>query len=353
MGGRGVRFAALTLSLAALVACSEPTRPLSAGDRPPTPSAPWDPRRFDDLKLRYMSALDDRPADETTVAVDMERRLGHEVDAVRRAQAAGTLRTDDEREQAGLVLIYDALLLQRNLAHALRGKIDRAALSGDATARRQRAVELLEQAKVLRPHDGRIASWLAATQGMADLLPDGSLAPARKAQILAAVDVEPSFNLFTAYIAMRDEPPGSAAGQGLFRKTQAFIAARKCRDVEPGTREARNCESGPLAPYNLQAATVMLGDQFLRQGEEALRRGAIPDAMEWLGTADAIYATLSTERQRAATATWIKAPLLELRRQRIVALKPGAALPDPEFYRSTSYTSIYDCATCHVPSQPR
>lgn len=300
-----------------------------------------------------MSALDDRPADETAVAVDMERRLGHEVDAVLRAQAAGTLATDDERGQAGLVLIYDALLLQRNSAHAMRGKIDRAALSGDATARRHRAVELLEQAKALRPEDGRIASWLAATQGMADLSPDGSLTAARNTQVLAAVDVEPSFNLFTAYIAMRDEPPDTADGKALFLKTQAFIAARKCRDVEPGTREARNCESGPLAPYNLQAATVMLGDQFLRQGEDALRRGAIPEAMEWLGTADGIYATLSTDRQRAATATWSNAPLLEVRRQRIAALKPGTPLPDPEFFRSASYASIYDCASCHVPSQPR
>src|SRR5262245_23252268 len=134
MGARAIRFTALTLALGALVACSAPTRPPDASAPPPAPATAWDPRRFEALRLRYMSALDDRPADEAAVAVDMERRLGHEVDAVRRAQAAGTLRTDDEREQAGLVLIYDALLLQRNLAHALRGKIDRAALSGDATA---------------------------------------------------------------------------------------------------------------------------------------------------------------------------------------------------------------------------
>src|SRR5262245_60956442 len=140
MGGRATRFAALTLSLAALVACSAPARPPSASALPSAGATAWEAQRFEDLKLRYMSALDDRLADETAVAVDMERRLGHEVDAVRHAQAAGTLRTDEERGQAGLVLIYEALLLQRNLAqrnlaHAMRGKIDWAALSGDATAR--------------------------------------------------------------------------------------------------------------------------------------------------------------------------------------------------------------------------
>ena len=158
--------------------------------------------------------------------------------------------------------------------------------------------------------------------------PDGSLTGARKEQILGAVDVKPSFNLFTAYIALRDEPTDTPYGRALFEKTRAFIAARKCRDVEPGTREARNCESGPLAPYNLQAATVMLGDQFLRQGEDALRRGASPEAMEWLGTADGVYATLSTDRHRAGTAAWSKAPLLEIRKKRVAAFRPGAPRPD-------------------------
>ena len=296
-----------------------------------------------------MAALDDRPADETTTAVEMERALGAEVDAVMAAHAAGTLDTEELRARAGLVLIYDALLLQRNYAHVLRGKIDRAALAGDAAARRGRAVELLELAKALRPHDGRVDSWLAATRGMAELAPDGSLTGARKQQILAAVDVEPSFNLFTAYIALRDEPAQSPYGQALFEKTRAFIASARCRNVEPGTREARNCESGPLAPYNLQAATVMLGDQFLRQGEAALQRGAIPEAMELLGTADGVYATLSAERHRAATARWSKAPLLEIRRRRVGEIKPGRPLPDAGFWRSAEYASIYDCAACHVP----
>ena len=78
MAGRSIRFAALTLSLVALAACGAPTSPPSAGAPPSPPATAWDARGFEDLKLRYMSALDDRPADETAAAVDMERRLGHE-----------------------------------------------------------------------------------------------------------------------------------------------------------------------------------------------------------------------------------------------------------------------------------
>src|SRR5262245_26184739 len=187
MSSRQALPALIALSL--LIACTASRKPSSGA---------WDGRRFDELKLQYMAALDDRPADETAVSLEIERVLGAEVDAALKAHASGALATDDVRAQAGLVLVYDALLLQRNSAHALRGKIDRAALPGNTEARRHRAVELLDLARTLRPEDRRIDSWLAATQGMADLAPDGSLTGARKEQILAAVDIEPSFNLFTA-----------------------------------------------------------------------------------------------------------------------------------------------------------
>src|SRR5262245_44831836 len=120
------RYPVLILLLVA--ACAAPAQA--------PPSARWDARRFDELKLRYMMALDDRADDETAVSLEMERTLAREVDEVLRAHAAGTLRTEEDRGGAGLVLIYDALLLQRNSAHAMRGRIDRAALPGDATVRR-------------------------------------------------------------------------------------------------------------------------------------------------------------------------------------------------------------------------
>ena len=63
--------------------------------------------------------------------------------------------TDIQFDRDSMPGIYDALLLQRNLAHAMRGRIDRLALLGDAGARRQRAVTLLERARALRP----AATW--------------------------------------------------------------------------------------------------------------------------------------------------------------------------------------------------
>ncbi len=130
----------------------------------------WDGQQFEDLKLPYMAALDDRPYDETAVSIAIERALGAEVDTVMDAHATGTLATENVRARAGLVLIYNALLLQRNSAHVLRGKIDRAALP----ATPQRGAAALSSCSSWRdaaaPY-GRIASWLAAT-GIADLAPD-------------------------------------------------------------------------------------------------------------------------------------------------------------------------------------
>lgn len=326
----------------ALAACGSPHR-LAA-----PPAVSWDGRRFDELKPRYMQALDDRPDDETAASVEMEKTLRVETDGALRAADAGALKTDDERARAGLVLVYEALLLQRNVQHAAMGKIDPRAIEGDANARRRRALELLRRAQALRPQDHRIASWLAATEVMAGASASGEMTAAGKERVVAAVDPEPTFNLWTAFIALRNEPVDTLEAQALFAKTRAFLQSRKCRDVVPGTREARNCESGPLAPYNLQAATVMLGDQFLRRGEEALRRGTLQDAMELLGTASGIYATLATERMRDATARWSKAPLLDARLRRLRSLTPGASLPSADFWRSRDYEALYDCASCHV-----
>jgi hypothetical protein len=310
--------------------------------------SPWDGRGFEELKPHYMQALDDRADDETAISVEMEHRLRTETDHAMRAVDTGALTTDAARAEAGLVLVYESLLLQRNFAHAARGKIDQRAIEGNASVRGQRAVALLRRAQALRPDDHRIASWLASAELFSGSRADAELTDAAKARVVAAVDRDVSFNLWTAFITLRDEPADTPAAQALFAKTRAYLRSRTCRDVVPGTREARNCESGPLAPYNLQAATVMLGDQFLRHGEDALRRGATEDAMEWLGTANGIYATLASERLREATARWPKAALLEARLGRLRSLTPGASLPGADFWRAREYEAMYDCASCHV-----
>ena len=204
------------------------------------------------------------------------------------------------------------------------------------------------RAQQLRPHDGRIASWRAGAESVSLRGPHGELTTAATDALLAAIDVEPSFNLWTAFIAMRDEPIDTPAEQALFAKTEAFIAARTCRDIKPGSADERNCRSGPLAPFNTQAAVVMLADQYLHRGEAALRRGDIPAAMPLLGTARGVLATLDSDELRDATHAWNNESALTVRRERLDKLHPGTALPDDSFWQSPAYEAVYACGACHV-----
>lgn len=325
----------------------------ASADAPPT----FDAKAFAALKTTYMKSLGDHAPDDTTVATRMEAELLPHVEAALALDASASAAS---KEEAGLALIYGSLVLTRDLQGVLAGRVDGAKLfaghpyAGDTAAgtdaeiaaRRDRAVKLLEAATVLRPSDGRIASWLAAARALAGTTKE--LTPEAKHKVLEAVDVQPTFNLWTAYIVLRHEPVDSPIADDLFQRTQAFLTEKKCRDVAPGSREARDCKSGPLAPFNTQAAVVMLGDQYLRRGEAALAKGDIPKAMPLLGTARGIYATLADDTNKAATAKWRNAGALDVRLRRLDGLKPGAPATDAAFWTSPEFDAVYECASCHA-----
>ncbi|MFO0614394.1 MAG: hypothetical protein U0414_17535 [Polyangiaceae bacterium] len=332
---------------------AEPTSSASAA--PSTPASTFDAPRFAASKPAYMKSLGESSPDATTVAIRMEAEMLPYVDAALRVDAASPAAT---KEEAGLALVYGALVLTRDLQGILGGRVDSAKLfaahpyasasdvDAEIAARRDRAVKLLEAASTLRPNDGRVASWLAAAKALAGTTKE--LSPEAKKKVLAAVDVQPTFNLWTAYIVLRHEPIDSPIADELFQRTQAFLSAKQCRDVAPGSREERDCKSGPLAPFNTQAAVVMLGDQYLRRGEAALGKGDIPKAMPLLGTARGIYATLADDANQAATAKWRDRGALDVRLKRLDALKPGAPAPDASFWGSPEFDAVYECASCHA-----
>jgi hypothetical protein len=223
-----------------------------------------------------------------------------------------------------------------------------AAVRAEGTARRRRAAELFVRAQRLRPRDGRIASWIAAAGAHEHALPGGALDDADKAKLLAAVEVDPLFNLFTSLIMLRNEPTDSPRGRALFARTQSFLQAQMCKDVEPGTKQARFCGDTVLAPWNEEAATVILADLYARNGEDALRRGDVPSAMPALGTAKAILGVLGDDTHHDRTSRWKHRALVDARRKRLDALAPGQPVPDASFWKSDVYEGMYRCATCHV-----
>jgi hypothetical protein len=331
--------------------------------RPPS----WNSADFEAVKMRAMQALDEDAADLGGAAIGMEKELATYVERAVAADDAGQLTADRDRESAGLAIIYGSMYVLHDVHLVEVGKIaaarlyaahrydaaggslaDAAAARAEGTLRRHRVGELLVRAQRLRPKDGRIASWIAAASAHEHSLPGGELGDAEKQGLLAAIEVDPLFNLFTALIVMRNEPLDSPRGRALFDRTQTFLQAQMCKDVVPGTKQARYCRDTPLAPWNEEAATVILSDVFARKGEDALRRGDVPTAMPALGMAKGLLAVLEDDAHREATSRWKHRPLVEARRKRLAALAPGQPVPDASFWRSDVYEAMYTCATCHV-----
>jgi hypothetical protein len=342
----------------------------ASGCRPAAapPPSPWTAAEVEAIKLRVMAALAEEGADVTGAALAMERELGALMARAVAADEAGQLRTEEERESAGLALVYGAMFVLHDAHLVDGGKIaaarlyaaerydasggsltDAAAVRAEGTARRRKVGQMMLRAQRLRPQDRRIASWIAAASAHEHAQPDGDLADPDKGGLLAAVEAEPLFNLFTSLILLRHEPPDSPRGRALFARTEAFLHAKMCQDVAPGTKEARFCRDTPLAPWNEEAATVILSDLYARHGEEALRRGDVPAAMPALGMAKGILGVLDDDAHHERTSRWKYAPLVEARRSRLAALAPGQPVPDASFWRSDAYERIYACATCHTP----
>jgi hypothetical protein len=315
-----------------------------------------DADEIEQLSARYMVALDDRGADLTASAAQMEEELRPLVDD---AWAASERNLDDgERGRAGLVLVYGALFLQRDLMHVKDGTVDAARLfavhrysdvdAREVHARRVRAVTLLERAAKLRPFDHRVPSWLAGARSVIDA--DAGMPPTAAGldELVNAIDAAPTANLWTAFIAMRDVPVDAPAEHVLFEKTRAFVDKRICLEPAPDSDEARRCGSSPRAPFEAQTAAVMLGDQFLRRGEIALAHADVATAVPLLQQARDLYATLSAPANARATAAWHNRALLDGRVARIDDEMRAHLARDDGFWRSHDYEAIYDCASCHA-----
>lgn len=350
------------LCAAALSACGSP--PAAAPSSPP-PS--WSAAAFEPVKLRAMAALAEDATDLGGAAVAMEEELRAYAERAVAADDAGQLETEEDRESAGLALVYGSMYVLHDAHLVDTGKIaasrlyaarrydaaggslaDAAAVRAEGTQRRRHVGDLLRRAQRLRPKDGRIASWIAAAAAHEHTLPTGEIGDAQQAGLLAAVEVDPLFNLFTALIVLRHEPLDSPRWRALDGRTEAFLRAQMCKDIVPGTKQARFCGDTPLAPWNEEAATAILSDVYARRAEDALRRGDVPGAMPALGMAKGLLATLDDEAHRKAMSRWKYAPFVDARKKRLAALAPGQPVPDATFWKSDAYEGLYACAACHV-----
>jgi hypothetical protein len=328
--------------------------------------AVWDRAAFLDVRGRFMPMLDDAPgAIDVAALAAFEARMATIADGARRSLDQGALAGED-RALAGLALVYDALLIERDLRLVDRGladphklfaarryapssSLDRdEGLRAECAARHRAAVDAVEHAAVARPDDGRIASWRAAMHAHVVEQAEGKFSAESLDRLLVAVEVSPSFNLFTALILFRDQPIDSPQSVRLFARVERYIAETPCRDARPETPEGRICLNGPRAPHNNLTARVMIGDVYLRRGEAAFAAGDFARAMPLVMTAKGVYDTAYDPERRDETRTWRNGALVGARLERVAALRPGQPPLSPAFWRSTDYERIYECSSCHV-----
>ena len=337
---------ALLLAMAAALAPS----PASAAD-----SA--DP--FTAIQAKYFSLLNMRASAKRLAAIPaFSAKLTALALAQRAKFASPEAGTPEERQRAGLILIYDALLTMSNSIGVSQGSLKLAALrqahafgpaSGDdkaeMTARAQHAIDDLELAFKLRPDDHRLDSWLAATRIQKEKAAAGKLSDKVLADSLDAIPVRPTFNLWTAILLFRDQPADSALFARLAGEAKGFVDKIKSGD-DPCRNKPEDCTNTPIAPYNTQAAVVELGDVFLRRAEVLLQAGDIPHAMEMAGYAAGSYAQLKTPEHAASSKAWPDAVAVADRLDRVAAIQKGHAA-SPLLDRTANYRRPYECASCH------
>lgn len=337
------------LAIAAAVALA--ASPASAADTS-------DP--FTTLQTRYFSMLNMRASAKRLAAIPaFSAKLTALALAERAKFASGEGGTPEARERAGLILIYDALLTTSDSIGAAQGSLRLADLrkahrfgpaSGDdkaeMTARAQHAIDDLEFAFKLRPDDRRIDSWLAAARIQKEKIATGDkLSEKVLTDSLDAIPVRPTFNLWTSFLLFRDQPSDSALFARMAGDAKGFVDKIK-NGEDPCAKKPEDCGNTPIAPYNVQAAVVELGDVFLRRAEVYSKAGDIPHAMQMAGYAAGSYAQLNKPEHAAETKAWPDAVAIAARLDRVAAIQ-GGHVESPLLDRTANYRRPYECATCH------
>jgi hypothetical protein len=138
----------------------------------------------------------------------------------------------------------------------------------------------------------------------------------------------------------------------LVAASRAFVDSMQS-SADPCTARPEDCTNGPYAPYNLQSSVTVLGDAFLRRGNQLLRAGDVAAATALIGYAQGTYAQLRVPENAARTQSWPDLAALELREARVRQLASGEPLDDAALLGAGDYGRAYDCSSCHGRAAPR
>lgn len=264
-----------------------------------------------------------------------------------------------EKEHAGLVFIYDALMTMNNTDAAMKNILSLADLRADhrfgaeggsdkeeLLARAEYCIHQLTTALKLRLDDRRIDSWIESAKTQKDQIKSGL--PPSNTLLKAAMDaipIRPTFNLFTAILLFESVDAAHPLFERLAREAKQFVDATSSGD-NPCYKYPQDCQNGSHAPYNLQASVTVLGDVFLRRSEYFLQKNDIPRAMEMAGYARETYSVLESPKHIEVSKTWPDRPLVQIRKDHIEQIHK-MQMPSVPLHKTGAYAQAYDCASCH------
>ena len=333
----------------------------SCAEKAPLP--PTEVDEFDTLKAQYFEKLDLRVSEERLKSIPaFSARLTTVADWERWKEKSGLLPSTEEKERAGLIFIYDALLVMNNTEAVGRGTFSITQLTDarrfssplanekmELVTRAAYALKELSMASKLRPEDKRIDAWMAAANAALEKVKDGEISDRAIAAAFGAVTTRPSFNLLTALVLFQDEDASSARYEHVVAAAQKYVDA-SADGSEACKAHPEDCSNGPNAAYNLQGAAVIVGDIFLRRSEYFLEKDDLTSASQMAGYAQGTYQLLEKEAAAEATARWPDKSALELRTSRLDRIHE-ALVPTEPFQKHPDYGRSYECASCHGRAQ--
>lgn len=274
-----------------------------------------------------------------------------------RARLAETVKmSQQEREDAGLIFIYDALMIANNTIGVREGKLSfsdlikarRFAKTGvsekeELIARIQYCISEFAMAAHLRPEDRRIDGWIIGTEAQLDEIKTGKISKSTYTKMMSAISARPSFNLWTAILTFHQS---DAASLGSLEKAARNFVDAANQGKDPCTLHPRDCQNNAIAPFNFQASVIELGDVFLRRAEYFLQKSDIQNAMTMAEYANGTYASLNSPLHISSTEKWPDRETITLRKTRLNHIQ-NKQLPKKSLIAMEQYQRAYECSACH------
>ena len=218
-------------------------------------------------------------------------------------------------------------------------------LDSELQARNVQITQLLRLANILTPGNVNIESWLMGSE----IRENNGRGMSR---VIALLDKDPIFSLFSALILANEFPLSPEEKARLFQAVE-FMTGKDspCRKKDRDGNIPLLCQSTELVPYGHQGAFSMLGDAYLKRGNDLLLNAdTVLHKEGWhdIGMSLILYESLYLSKGAGKTRSWSRRTELNARMDAAKKIMLRR-VPDHDLDlgRTSKGGTIYQCASCH------